>query len=56
MQGRGYFLLNDAFVAEFDLSSRLSSGDVSVMTAFFVEDEVFGETTPYEDFTIWGLP
>ncbi len=53
---RGYFLLNDSLVAELDLSSRPFSGDVAVITAFFVEDEVFGEATVYEDFTIWGLP
>jgi serine/threonine-protein kinase len=54
--GRGYFFLNDIFVTELNLSARLTSGDVQVVTAFFLDSEIAGEATGYEDFAIWPLP
>ena len=53
---QGYFLVNDELVATLDLSNRVDSGDVSVITAFFIENEQPGEITGYEDFTVWPLP
>ncbi|MCB8945574.1 MAG: serine/threonine protein kinase [Ardenticatenaceae bacterium] len=53
---QGYVFLNDTFVAELDLSSRLLSGDVQAITAFFADSEIEGEATGYEDFAVWPLP
>lgn len=53
---RGYLFLNDLFITELDLKSRLTSGDVAVGTAYIFGDEIAGEATGYEGFTIWQLP
>lgn len=53
---QGYFLINDELVTTLDLSNRVAAGDVSVITAFFIENEVPGTVTGYEAFTIWPLP
>lgn len=53
---RGYFFLNDEFIAELDLSDRMESGEVEVMTAFFEGNEVPGYVTGYNEFTVWPLP
>jgi hypothetical protein len=53
---QGYFLLNDTFVTQLDLSERLTAGDVQVITAFFLDSEIEGEATGYEAFTVWPLP
>jgi hypothetical protein len=56
LNDRGYFFLNDEFVAELDLSDRLIPGSVEVFTAFFEGNEVEGFATGYDDFTVWALP
>ncbi|MBE2222986.1 MAG: hypothetical protein IAF02_15690, partial [Anaerolineae bacterium] len=53
---RGYFFLNDEFVAELDLSDRIDVGEVEVVTAFFEGNEVPDYTTGYSGFTVWPLP
>lgn len=53
---RGYFLINDQLVDTLDLSDRVASGDIAVVTAFFIENEVPGSITGYEDFLVWPLP
>ncbi|MCP4426093.1 MAG: serine/threonine protein kinase [Chloroflexi bacterium] len=52
----GYFSLNDELVADLDLSARVHEGNVVVVTAFFEGNEIEGYTTPFTDFTVWGLP
>lgn len=52
----GYFFLNDAIISRLNLSDRPTPGDVTIVTAFFVGDEIAGETTEYENFTVWPLP
>ena len=52
----GYLLVNDVLAAELNLSSHPGTGDIGVMTAYFDGDEVEGEATRYENFTIWPLP
>ena len=54
--GLGYLLVNDQLVETLDISDRVASGDVSVITAFFIENEQPGEITGYSDFTVWPLP
>jgi serine/threonine protein kinase len=53
---RGYFFLNDEFVAELDLSDRMEAGEIEVITAFFEGNEVPDYTTGYSEFTVWPLP
>jgi serine/threonine protein kinase len=53
---QGFFFLNDALVAKFDLSVRMSSGSVWIVTGMFGGDEVAGAETKYSDFNIWSLP
>lgn len=56
LNNRGYFFLNDEFIAELDLSDRLDAGEVEVVTAFFTGNEVPDYTTEYNEFTVWPLP
>jgi serine/threonine-protein kinase len=56
MGRRGYFFVNGSLVTELDLSSRMNPGEIEVVTAFFVGNEIEGEVTLYEDFTVWPLP
>jgi serine/threonine protein kinase len=53
---KGYLLLNDDILTELDLSDRMVAGDVAVMTAFFEGNEVAGNATMYNEFTVWPLP
>ncbi len=52
----GYFLLNGTFVTKLNLSERTDSGDIKVITAFFLDSEIEGFTTGYDQFTVWPLP
>jgi hypothetical protein len=56
LNGRGYFFLNEQFIAELDLSDRLEAGEIEVVTAFFTGNEVPDYTTEYNEFTVWPLP
>ncbi|HSM58644.1 MAG TPA: serine/threonine-protein kinase [Candidatus Sulfomarinibacteraceae bacterium] len=49
----GYFFVNGEFVAELDLSARLVAGNVTIATSMFTGNEIEGEETRYEEFTIW---
>ena len=53
---RGYFFLNDEFVAELNLSDRIDPGEIEVVAAFFEGNEVPGYATEYSEFTVWPLP
>jgi hypothetical protein len=52
---RGFFFVNDTFIAELDLSSRTNSGDISAAIEIASDHEVDGEVTAYENLTIWSL-
>jgi hypothetical protein len=52
----GFVFINDELAAELDLSNRVHSGDISVVTAFFLGNEIEGNATTYSDFTVWELP
>ena len=52
---RGWFFVNGEFVSTLDLSDVTKAGDVAVITGAFEGDEVDGEVTRYEDFTITRL-
>ena len=51
----GYLFINEAFIAELDLSSRLFPGSVKVATGMQRGDEVDGEITVYRSLYLWGL-
>lgn len=51
----GYFFVNGQFVSELDLSSRTNEGDVGVATTMFAGYEIEGESTEFEEFTVWPL-
>ncbi len=53
---RGLFFLNDALIAEFDLSSRMNSGGIYIATGVYQDDEIDGYATDFSDFTIWSIP
>ena len=52
---QGYLYINDTFISELDLSSRLNSGDITIATGIYSGDEINGYSTDYADFTIWSL-
>ncbi len=51
----GHFFVNGQYVSELDLSSRNSAGDIGVATTMFAGYEIEGESTEFEDFTVWPL-
>lgn len=53
---QGWLYVNDTFIAELDLSSHTSSGDVLIATGIHGGDEIAGEETRYTNFTVWSLP
>ena len=52
----GYFFINGDFINTLDLSARLDSGEIGVFTAYFIGNEQEGNSTGFEDFTVWPLP
>lgn len=50
----GYLFVNGNYVADLDLSAWNVSGDVGVGTSFYEGNEIDGEATAYEEFTIWS--
>jgi serine/threonine-protein kinase len=56
LNDNGYVFINDTLAAELDLSDRVHSGDISVVTAFFLGNEIEGNATTFTDFTIWEMP
>jgi len=50
----GYLFVNGNYIAELDLSAWNVSGDVGVGTSFYEGNEIDGEATAYEEFTIWS--
>lgn len=52
----GILFVNNEFVTTLDLSARDNSGIISVVTAFFVDHEVEGFETVYQNLTVWPLP
>ncbi|NPV55804.1 MAG: hypothetical protein HPY76_03900, partial [Anaerolineae bacterium] len=52
----GWLYINDNLTAELDLSGRRQSGDISIATGIYTNDEVVGYATAFEDFTVIPLP
>lgn len=51
----GYLALNGEFLATFDASARMDSGDVWVGSGFFTGDNITDDRTDFHDFEVWGL-
>ncbi len=52
----GFFFVNGEFIEQLDLFDITHAGDVEIFTAFYFDHEIEGESTDYEEFTIWPLP
>ena len=52
---RGWFFVNNEFVAFLDLSDVTNGGDIAVITGAFTGDEVDGKVTQFENFRGWRL-
>ena len=50
--GIGRFFVNDEFITTLDVSAKQVAGDIAISTG---SNEVDGESTQYEDFTIWEI-
>jgi hypothetical protein len=48
--------INERYVATFDIGDMQDSGDVCLATGFFPGDNIPGQETVYQDFTIYELP
>lgn len=55
IENKGFFFLNDNFMARLDLSKRVEAGDIAIGTGFSPNSQVPGEQTRYIDFTIWSI-
>ena len=53
---KGWLFVNGDFVAELDLSSRMTTGDVGVAEGMFTGDSVPGKYTQYDNFFVWKIP
>ncbi len=52
----GIVYINDQFITELNLADRSNTGEIKLVTAFFADHEVPGNSTGYENFTVWPLP
>ena len=55
MGDSGWFYVNDQFVTGLDTSELTKKGDISAATGVSGGDEIDGEATRFEDFTVWSL-
>ena len=52
---KGWLFINDAYVADLDLSGLTGAGSVSAVGSYFQGDGVAGQSTRFEDLTIRSL-
>ena len=52
---KGWLFINDAYVANLDLSGLIDPGGVSAVGSYFQDDGLAGQSTLFEDFTIRSL-
>lgn len=53
---RGFFYLDNALIAELDLSARTNPGSIYIVTGVYQGDEIANAVTRYVDFSIWSIP
>lgn len=52
---KAYLYINGQFIDQLDLSERTNAGGISVGTGMFEGDQMVGQTTLYQEFTIWSI-
>ena len=52
---KGWLFINDAYVADLNLSGLTDPGNVSAVSSYFQDDGIAGQSTRFEDFTIRSL-
>ena len=55
IEDEGWLFINDAYIDELDLSGLTQAGSVSAIGGYFADDGIVGESTRFEDFTIWTV-
>lgn len=53
---KGQVFINGVLVADLDLSARMNSGPIYIVTGVYEGDELAGKLTNYEGFTVWSFP
>ena len=53
---KGILYVNGSFIANLDLSERGNFGDVGIGTGFFSGNEIDGNSTGYQEFSVWNIP
>lgn len=56
LEQTGVVFVNGRYLTTLDLSERANSGEISLITAFFVDHEVEGYETGYFNLKVWPLP
>ncbi len=51
----GVVFINESFVSRLNLSALQKSGDVSIETGYFEGAQKEGETTRYDEFSVWSI-
>ncbi len=51
----GQLWVNDVYISDLDLSSRLNYGEIYAATGMYTEDEIEGRTTDFYDFSVYEL-
>ena len=50
----GWLFINDSFIGKLNLSDLVQPGDVVATTGFYNNSKVVGQSTRFEDFTVWA--
>lgn len=54
-ENKGWLYLNGDFITELHLSARTTAGDISITTGVYAGNEINGDATVYEGFTVWSI-
>jgi serine/threonine protein kinase len=53
---KGYFFVNNDYVATLDLSPKMADGDIYAASAIVQGEGIPGEATSFDGFKVWALP
>ena len=51
----GYFFFNGEYIERLNLSDKLVAGDIGIGTGYYTDNQVDGENTAYNAFSIWPI-
>ncbi len=54
IENDGWLFINDVFAGKIVLTGLTRGGSVSAVAGYFTDDGISGESTPFEDFTVWS--